>query len=243
MERYKGNNNFPDKSTIKIRRMFSDIAPTYDLINRILSLGIDRKWRYDLVKNFKKGDRVLDLACGTADVALSISDVTMTDTLAIDFSYEMLLLAAKKVSKKKSRVSLVCGDCSRLPVKDNSFDGITIAFGLRNIEDSEGFFAESNRVLRIRGRLAILEFENSAGGSVIYRFYLNSFVPFIGNVISRSSAYSYLTESVNTWLTHEEITSIAAKNNFVLERSKRWLGGIVRTTIFQKNRIIAGNEM
>jgi demethylmenaquinone methyltransferase/2-methoxy-6-polyprenyl-1,4-benzoquinol methylase len=196
----------PDKGRA-VRGMFASIAPRYDLLNRLLSLGLDRRWRRSLVRALpalQSGDRVLDLCTGTADVALAIAAGTAepVHVHASDFCEEMLARAARKAAPPGGRTAplLMAADALALPYADGRFRAVTIAFGLRNIQDPLAGIAEMRRVLVPGGRLLILEFsrpDNPLFGG-IYRFYFFRVLPLVGRLLSGSSvdAYRYLPESV-----------------------------------------------
>jgi len=184
--------------------MFDSIAPRYDLLNRMLSLGIDRRWRRFAVRQIKfhEGGKVLDVATGTADVALEIAayapeSVTVT---GIDFSPQMVEFGIEKVKQSpfSGRISLQVAPCESIPYDDNSFDSATIAFGIRNVVDRLSGLKEILRVLRPGGRIVILEFSNPRSKifRAVYNFYFLKILPVVGGLISNFSAYKYLPDSV-----------------------------------------------
>lgn len=187
-----------------IRAMFDDIAPRYDLLNRLLSFGIDRRWRRFAVGQLDIPPRgmVLDMATGTGDVALEIASRTPDSVTIIgeDFTQGMLTHGHEKIaaSPYAHRIHLVNAPCEAIPHPDNMFDGITIAFGIRNVVEREAGLREMCRVLKPGGRAVILEFSqprNRVFGS-IYNFYFNRILPLIAGVLSTRSAYRYLPDSV-----------------------------------------------
>lgn len=195
-----------DKRETRIRRMFGAIAPHYDLLNHLLSLNIDRHWRRratQLVPPEGEGP-ILDVCTGTGDLALAY-DRAAHGQVAIfgaDFCHQMLVLAQHKTHKKHAadRVRYLEADAQRLPFPDNRFQITTVAFGLRNVTDTDRGLAELVRVTRPGGRVAILEFSRPRGWlfSRLYRFYFRRVLPCIGQAISRSkdNAYHYLPASV-----------------------------------------------
>jgi demethylmenaquinone methyltransferase/2-methoxy-6-polyprenyl-1,4-benzoquinol methylase len=195
-----------DKEETRIRRMFGDIAPRYDLLNHLLSLNIDKYWRRRttrLVPPVGEGP-ILDLCTGTGDLAFAYARRSSEQTAVIgaDFCHEMLCRAVAKAEARRltERVDFLEADAQRLPFPDNHFQITTVAFGLRNVTDTDRGLAEMARVTRPGGRLAILEFSKPRHWLFgrMYRFYFRRLLPWIGQVISRSKdqAYSYLPASV-----------------------------------------------
>ncbi len=182
--------------------MFSEIAPRYDFLNRVLSLGVDRVWRLAAVKAALeiKPARILDLATGTGDIALLLKKVAPeVEVIGGDFALPMLELARQKAQRAGLAIPFVEADALQLPFPDDHFDAITIAFGFRNFADYKKALAELYRVLAPGGRLCILEFPPPprSGLGVLYRFYFTRILPLIGGLISGSaSAYRYLPDSV-----------------------------------------------
>jgi len=195
-----------DKREARIRRMFGSIAPSYDLLNHLLSLNIDRYWRWRTTRLVPPtGDApVLDLCTGTGDLALAYDRKAggRVPIVGTDFAHPMLELAERKTERRHAaaRIRYVEADAQRLPLPDNVFQIVTVAFGLRNVTDTERGLAEMVRVTRPGGRVAILEFSQPRhwlfGG--LYRFYFRRVLPLVGQAISRSkdNAYSYLPASV-----------------------------------------------
>ena len=195
----------PDKSPDRIAGMFDAIAPRYDLLNHLLSAGIDKRWRAAAIRslNLTGRDTVIDVCCGTADVALAAVR-NSSRVVGVDFSGAMLGLGLQKVKAagEASRIALVRGDAMRLPVADRSADAVTIAFGIRNVQRPDVACAEMARVLRPGGRLAILEFgvPRIPGIKPLYLWYFTHVLPRIGRAISgHGAAYSYLPASVGTF--------------------------------------------
>lgn len=183
--------------------MFDSIAPRYDLLNHLLSAGLDRRWRNQAIDALRLagGPRVLDLCTGTADLALAATTrVPGARVLGVDFSSEMLRRALPKIAGE--RIQLVRGDASRIPAAAASVDAVTIGFGIRNVAAPDEALREIARVLRPGGRLAILEFGEPRipGVRTLYRWYFRYLLPLIGRLISKhQSAYSYLPASVGTF--------------------------------------------
>lgn len=206
----------------KIQQMFGNIAPRYDFLNRLLSFGIDRRWRKKAVRllKFREGARILDVATGTGDVALEIAKST-PDSVRItgaDFCREMVELGEAKVASSPyaARIDFRVAPCEDLPFPDNTFDSITIAFGIRNVVDRKLGLAEMWRVLRPGGRLIVLEFSTprSLLFRQIYYFYFRRLLPVIGGLFSRYNAYKYLPDSVLEFPSHEEFSRMMADAGF-----------------------------
>ncbi len=187
-----------------IRDMFDRIAPRYDLLNRVLSLGIDRRWRHFAVRQLEipSGGMVLDIATGTGDVALEIGRQT-DDSVKIvgsDFTQGMLVIGRDKIASSpfRDRILLVNAPCEAMPHPDCIFDGITIAFGIRNVVDRQQGLCEMARVLKPGGRAVILEFATPRNRCfrAVYYFYFRRVLPWLGGLFSQRSAYQYLPDSV-----------------------------------------------
>jgi demethylmenaquinone methyltransferase/2-methoxy-6-polyprenyl-1,4-benzoquinol methylase len=197
----------PDKTPDRIASMFDAIAPRYDLLNHVLSAGIDKRWRARAIESLRLTDRdtLLDVCTGTADVALEARRrANVARVVGVDFAGAMLALGARKVraAAEASRIVLVRGDAMCLPVPDRNVDAITVAFGIRNVQRPEIACAEMARTLRSGGRLAILEFgvPRIPGISALYSWYFTRVLPLIGRAVSgHNAAYSYLPASVGTF--------------------------------------------
>lgn len=205
-----------------IREMFDSIAPRYDFLNRLLSLGIDRRWRKFAVKQIKFGStgKILDVATGTADVALQIAAATPTaiTITGIDFSAQMIELGRAKVkdSPFSTRITLQVAPCESIPFDDNTFDSATIAFGIRNVVDRLAGLKEMQRVLKPEGRIVILEFSNPKSKlfKALYNFYFLKILPVIGGLFSQFSAYKYLPDSVLEFPSQKEFEKIMSEAGF-----------------------------
>ncbi len=195
-----------DKRETRIRRMFNNIAPSYDLLNHLLSLNVDKLWRWRttrIVPPTSDGP-ILDLCTGTGDLALAYDRAAKrrVPVVGADFCHEMLVRAVRKAEKRGAtgRVQFLEADAQRLPFPDAHFQIATVAFGLRNVTDTDRGIAEMVRVTRPGGRVAILEFSQPRGRLFgrLYRFYFRHVLPRLGQAISRSkdNAYYYLPASV-----------------------------------------------
>ena len=186
-----------------IHEMFDDISPTYDLVNRFITLGMDQMWRKRFRKFIpqKKPLKLLDLATGTADQILALIDL-VDEAVGIDLAEEMLKIGRKKCAAHKDKVELICASALDIPFPDKSFDVITMSFGIRNVTDTDQALQEMARVLKPGGRALILE-----GGLVtnpfikpMHKFYLRHILPRLGGLISKKqSAYRYLNKTIETY--------------------------------------------
>ena len=221
------------KESGRIRRMFGAIAPRYDRANRLLSLSVDRRWRRltrrELEGRLPPDPRILDLCTGTGDLALEFSN--LGSVVACDFSHPMLVLGRKKASRSGAggRIEFVEGDALRLPFPDRSFDAVSIAFGLRNLESYRRGLAEMRRVLRPRGMLAILEFTLPTMPLFrsLYLFYFVRILPRLGGWISgHGQAYDYLSRSVRQFLAPEDLDRLLESAGFYEIRHRTLSAGI-----------------
>lgn len=188
----------------QVEQMFDSIAHRYDFLNRFLSLGIDQIWRKKAIASLKevKPEYILDVATGTADLAIAALKLNPKHVTGIDISNQMLAVGRDKIKAKllHDKIELFQGDSSKLPFNDNKFDAITVAFGVRNFELLQQGLNEMNRVMRKGGKIAVLEFSKPKQFPVkqLYNFYFKYILPTWGGLISKSkSAYTYLPESVN----------------------------------------------
>ncbi len=216
-----------------VKEMFDKIAPRYDFLNRLLSLRQDIFWRTQMVRaaRLEKGCRILDVACGTCDVALAAHSRLKGKTLVtgVDFSLGMLGLGKAKISHKK-QISLVNGDALCLSFKPNVFDAVFIAFGIRNIMDRQKALEEFHAVLKPGGRLAVLELTTPQKGllKTAYLAYFQKILPVIGSFFSKDShAYSYLPASVLRFPGPRQFASIMKTSGFRDVRFKSMTLGIV----------------
>jgi demethylmenaquinone methyltransferase/2-methoxy-6-polyprenyl-1,4-benzoquinol methylase len=222
----------PDKAPDRIAGMFDAIAPRYDLLNHLLSAGIDKRWRRRAIASLGLTGRqtLIDVCTGTADVALEAAGAARI--VGVDFAGAMLALGLRKVhaAGKTRSIALVRGDAMRLPVGDRVADATTVAFGIRNVQRPEVACAEMARVLRPGGRLAILEFgvPNIPGVSALYLWYFRRILPLIGRMISgHSGAYTYLPASVGTFPPPAEFMTLLRQAGFTDVRAVPLTFGIV----------------
>lgn len=197
------NNSSPDKNVESIKQMFNRIAPSYDLLNHTLSMGIDKYWRKKLLKDLKpyKPENILDIASGTGDLALLLAAKTNAKLTAIDISESMLAIAEKKCIKSKltDKINFVLADAEQLPFEENKFDAAVVAFGVRNFENLQKGLIEIKRVLKPDAPFFILELTAPPRFPLkqIYKLYFSFILPFAGRIISKDkTAYTYLPSSV-----------------------------------------------
>ncbi len=200
----------PDKGR-SVQAMFDRIAPRYDLLNAVLSLGVDRSWRRRAVRAAlaRSPRRVLDVATGTADLAIALASAgSEAEVVGVDFSENMLKVGRAKAARRGLPVRLESGDGMALPYEDASFDSVTIAFGLRNFADIDAGLREFRRVLTPGGRLVVLEFPPPPRGAfgLAFRFYFLRVLPRLGGLISGDGgAYRYLPASTLAFPPPEEL--------------------------------------
>lgn len=226
----------PDKGRA-VRGMFASIAPRYDFLNRLLSAGQDQRWRRHLVARLpalRARDRVLDLCTGTGDVAFAMAKHVSGDIAvhAGDFCEEMVALAPGKVSDPAQAPSFFVADALALPYAARSFEAVSVAFGLRNIQDPPAGLVEMRRVLKTGGRLLILEFSRPENRLIakLYAIYFFGILPRLGRWLSGSDseAYRYLPESVWAFPGITELgRAIEAAGLRVLEQKRFLMGAVV----------------
>jgi demethylmenaquinone methyltransferase / 2-methoxy-6-polyprenyl-1,4-benzoquinol methylase len=231
----------PDKRPDRIAGMFDAIAPRYDLLNRVLSAGIDRRWRTRAIESLGLTGRevLLDVCTGTADVALAArlpsgdgASFGAARVVGVDFAGEMLRIGLEKVrgANESARIGLVRADATRLPVRDRSVDAASVAFGIRNVQRPEVACAEMARALRPGGRLAILEFgvPRIPGIRTLYLWYFKYLLPLVGRRVSgHEAAYSYLPASVGAFPAPAEFMTILRHAGFDDVRAVPLTFGIV----------------
>jgi len=200
----------------RVRRMFSAIAPSYDLNNRLHTLWMDQSWRRRAVKlaSLKPTDRVVDVACGTGDLTRAFHRGGAAAVFGVDFTFEMLPLAVGKSAQSR----FINADAQALPLPDECCDVVSIAFGIRNVADPSAALREFHRVLRPGGRLIVLEFSlpNHPLLRGLYNFYFKQVLPRTATWISRdkTGAYKYLPRSVNTFLNPDQMAIMLRNAGF-----------------------------
>ncbi|HET9266294.1 MAG TPA: bifunctional demethylmenaquinone methyltransferase/2-methoxy-6-polyprenyl-1,4-benzoquinol methylase UbiE [Vicinamibacterales bacterium] len=233
----------PDKTPSRIAGMFDSIAPRYDLLNHVLSAGMDRGWRERAVDALalRPGDRALDLCTGTADVAIAMARrVAGSLVVGVDFAGAMLSIGDTKVREAglETDICFVRGDAAHIPLADRTCDAAAIAFGIRNVAEPERALAELSRVLRPGARLAILEFGHPRipGIRTLYGWYFRYLLPLVGRFVSsHRSAYSYLPASVGAFPPAAEFSRIIGAHGFTNVRAVPLTLGIVYLYVAERN--------
>ncbi|MFD0843293.1 bifunctional demethylmenaquinone methyltransferase/2-methoxy-6-polyprenyl-1,4-benzoquinol methylase UbiE [Flaviramulus multivorans] len=206
----------------QVTKMFDTISGDYDGLNRVISFGIDVKWRNKVVKIVKETnpETILDIATGTGDLAITLAETSAKKIVGLDISSGMLEIGKQKIKKKglDSRIEMILGDSENMPFDDNSFDAVTVAFGVRNFETLENGLKEIYRVLKPNGTFVILE--TSVPTKTVYKhgynFYTKNILPLIGKVFSKDrSAYKYLCESASVFPYGEALNNILRKIGFI----------------------------
>lgn len=202
--------------------MFDTISGEYDDLNRVISFGIDIKWRKKVVEIVKNSnpERILDIATGTGDLAINLAETRAKNIIGLDISSGMLEIGKEKIKKKAldSKIKMVLGDSENMPFDDSSFDAITVAFGVRNFETLENGLKEIYRVLKPNGTFVILETSvpTKSPYKQGYNFYTKNILPLIGKAFSKDrSAYKYLCESASVFPYGEELNNILRKIGFI----------------------------
>ncbi len=216
----------------KVREMFTQIAPRYDLLNHVLSLQLDRLWRARVARILspilQRADAVvLDLCCGTGDLALALARAGSARVIGADFAHPMLVQAN---SKSGGRIKFLEADALRLPFAEQSFDVVTAAFGFRNLANYEEGLREMRRVLKPGGTLGILEFTEPPAGVIgdLYRWYFRNVLPWIGGMLSGDrSAYTYLPKSVARFFRPTELAALMQTVGFTSVSFEVWTMGTV----------------
>ncbi|HYQ11486.1 MAG TPA: bifunctional demethylmenaquinone methyltransferase/2-methoxy-6-polyprenyl-1,4-benzoquinol methylase UbiE [Gaiellaceae bacterium] len=208
-----------------VRRMFDRIAPFYDAMNRVMTAGLDRRWRKATIEEtVQHGDRVLDACCGTGDLAVAARRAGAGEIVGVDFSEQML----ERARRKAPELEWIQADVLALPLEDATFDAAVVGFGVRNVEDLEGAIRELRRVLRPGGRLGILEITTPRGPlKVFYRVWFDRIVPLLGRLLPGGDAYTYLPASVRRFPGPEDLADLLNANGFDGVRFRRFGGGIV----------------
>lgn len=208
--------------SLQVREMFDNIAPAYDFMNRAMTFGIDRRWRRKAVDMLRRHPhaKILDVATGTGDLALLLARRTDAEMITgIDLSEGMIEVGRKKVEHAglTDRISLRSGDCLNLPMADDTFDAVTVAYGVRNFENLLAGYREMLRVLRPGGTLTVIELSTPVNRLIkpLYRLYTRFIIPTIGRIVSKDvRAYSYLPESIAAVPQRRAMTALIEQAGF-----------------------------
>ena len=203
-----------DKSNERVRTMFSEIAPSYDRMNHLLSMNVDHYWRWRTVRKLKpnRTDPILDVCTGTGDLAIAFHKYTegKVEVVGSDFCYPMLEVGVQKNKKSLRDIQFIEADSQQLPFQDDYFQVVSVAFGLRNVADTDLGLREMLRVCKPGGKIAILEFSKPRYQPIrgLYGWYFKNVLPRIGQMLARndSSAYNYLPDSVGEFPCYEQLT-------------------------------------
>ena len=222
------------KHASAVREMFGGIARRYDLLNHVLSINTDKRWRRlvrrklaPVLENLEA--IVLDVACGTGDLATELQHDSAAKVIGTDFCRPMLAVAAEKNAKNNTAIPYIEGDAMSLPFADEMFDAVTIAFGLRNLSNFEEGLKELRRVLKPGGQLAVLEFSAPVipGFRQAFQFYFSHVLPRIGGAVSGSrGAYEYLPDSVSKFPDQKNLALMMERVGFAHVDYQNLTGGI-----------------
>lgn len=218
----KPKQNQPETKKTQVTDMFDGISKSYDLLNRIITLRIDVLWRKRVVRMLKKEqpNSLLDIATGTGDLVIELAKIDADKIIGLDISPGMLEIGKKKVKRKKleDQIEMQLGDSESLHFDDHSFDGVTIAFGVRNFENLDLGLQEIFRVLKPNGTIVVLEtaIPKNILLKIFYSFYTQKIIPFFGKIFSKNrSAYQYLSNSAAIFPCGEAFNNILRKNGFI----------------------------
>ena len=206
----------------QVTHMFDTISENYDRLNRVITLGIDLRWRKKVISlaTEHKPERVLDVATGTGDLAIALAEKGNAQITGLDISPGMLEVGKQKIQNKQlsKQIDMLIGDSEEIPFEDDTFDTVTVAFGVRNFDNLETGLKEIQRVLKPKGKLVILETSvpEKAFFRWGYKIYCQNYLPLVGRLLSRDEmAYSYLSESAAQFPHGEKFNNILAKSGFI----------------------------
>ena len=226
----------------QVELMFNNISPKYDLLNRVLSLGIDKIWRRKALNLLKKDKPaiILDVATGTADLAIEAATrLKPKSIIGIDIAEDMLQIGREKIAKGylDKVITLEKGDSEKINFPDNTFDAVIVSFGVRNFEHLEIGLSEIHRVLKPAGNIMVLEFSKPrhAPFKQIYQFYFKNILPVVGKMVSKdTAAYTYLPDSVNAFPDGKAFCGILEKTGFGIEHYKPFTFGVCTAYVGKK---------
>jgi demethylmenaquinone methyltransferase / 2-methoxy-6-polyprenyl-1,4-benzoquinol methylase len=230
-------NDCMDDKRNKVKNIFDSIAGKYDFLNHLLSFGVDHYWRRKALKLSKVGNDsiLLDIACGTGDVAIEAYKQGVRKIVGADFSHNMLGLFRKKSEWIDGKVIQTTAE--QMPFKENSFTNITVAFGVRNFYDIQEGFKSFHRVLKSTGKATVIEFQMPENKifKALYKFYFKRILPFIGGLVSKNiSAYQYLPESVEEFDEKISLVNLLREAGFKSVKKYKLTFGIVQVVIGEK---------
>jgi demethylmenaquinone methyltransferase / 2-methoxy-6-polyprenyl-1,4-benzoquinol methylase len=224
-----------------ISGLFNGIASSYDTLNHILSLSIDKRWRKTAVKKVMhiQPQKVLDVACGTGDFSIALAKAGVSTVIGIDIAEEMIAVGNKKILQHQltNKIELLYGDSEHIAYENNTFDAVTVAFGVRNFENLEIGLNEMRRVLNKNGIIVILELSVPTNKALFffYNIYFKHVMPFIGGLISKDkSAYKYLYSSVIQFPKPTEFTQKLVETGFTHIEHTAFSGGLARMYVARK---------
>ncbi len=226
-----------DDKKSKVKNIFDSIAGSYDFLNHLLSFGVDKYWRRKALQLSKVGNEsiLLDVACGTGDVAIEAYKQGVRNIIGADFSHNMLGLFRKK--KEWINGKVIQTTAEQMPFKENTFTNITVAFGVRNFYDIKEGFRSFDRILKENGKATVIEFqmpENKIFKS-LYKFYFKKILPFIGGIVSKNkSAYQYLPASVEEFDEKISLVDLLKEVGFKSVKKYKLTFGIVQVVIAEK---------
>jgi demethylmenaquinone methyltransferase/2-methoxy-6-polyprenyl-1,4-benzoquinol methylase len=222
-----------DEHARRVRAMFAGIAGRYDLLNHLLSGNVDKSWRRVVARTLQpslvEGARVLDVACGTGDLSLVLASAGAGQVVGLDFCRPMLEIAQRKAETDSRAIPFIEGDALSLPFADETFDVVTIAFGLRNLAGVSDGLRELRRILRPGGRVAVLEFSSPVlpGFRALFRFYFTRVLPRLGGLVSGArGAYEYLPDSVSRFPDQKRLAEMMGEAGFEEVSYRNLTGGI-----------------
>ncbi len=216
-----------------VEQMFDDIAPTYDKLNHILSLNVDKGWRRKAVRRIvaTRPKHVLDVACGTGDFAIALSQAGVEKVTGVDISQGMLDVGIAKVKALGLNIEMHVDDCEHLGIEDNTFDAVSVAFGVRNFEHLQRGLNEMQRVMRPGGLVCIVELSVPSNALLrwAYKLYFLHILPFVGGLVSGNrNAYRYLPESVLRFPKPDEVCRMLKEAGFCDVEAKAFTFGLCR---------------
>jgi len=221
-----------------VKNLFNKVSNQYDMMNDLMSFGLHRLWKKDLIQNIDtvNPSLILDLAGGTGDISKQLSKKFINSTILVyDLSYEMIKKAKYRINNKN--LFYINGSAELISLPNNCVDLVTLSFGLRNFSNIEVAIQECYRVLKYGGKIYCLEFSPSYSNFIkpSYDFYSNKIIPKIGKLVAKNeNAYQYLTDSIHNFYYNPELKNIFNKNGFFCYNEKKYLGGIAILNVFSK---------